>query len=115
MEFMPVATPQTESEISVMVSTLEAYGIPHFILNRGFGGLYPGMKLHLINGQRIMVPQDRAAEARDLLSVFDQPPMDFEAEVKLSFKDRLRVIAELLIGGWSVPVKRRRLHDEADT
>jgi hypothetical protein len=50
-----------------------------------------------------------------LLSVFDQPPTDFEAEVKLSLKDRLRVIAELLIGGWSVPVKRTRLHDEADT
>lgn len=115
MEFVPVATPQTESELSVMVSTLEANGIPHFVLNRGFGGLYPGMKLHLINGQRIMVPQDWAVEARDLLSIFDQPITDFEADVKLSLKDRLRVIAELLIGGWSVPVKRKRLPDEADT
>lgn len=115
MEFVPVATPQTESELSVMVSALEAYGIPHFVLNRGFGGLYPGMKLHLINGQRLMVPQDRVAEARDLLRVFDQPPADFEADVKLTLKDRLRVIVELLIGGWSVPVKRKRLNDEADT
>jgi hypothetical protein len=64
MEFMLVATPQTESELSVMVSALEANDIPHFVLNRGFGGLYPGMKLHLINGQRIMVPQDRAEPPR---------------------------------------------------
>jgi hypothetical protein len=98
-----------------MVCSLQANGIPHFVLNRGFGGLYPGMKLHLINGQRIMVLQDRASEARDLLSVFDQAPIDFEAQVKLSLKDRLRVIAELLIGGWSVPVKRTRLHAEAET
>lgn len=115
MEFVPVAIPQTESELAVMVSTLDAHGIPHFVLNRGFGGLYPGMKVQLINGQRIMVPSDHAAEARELLSVFDPPPMDFEAEVKLTWKDRLRVIAELLIGGWSVPVKRKRLHDETDT
>lgn len=116
MEFVPVATPQTESELSVMVSALGANGIPHFVLNRGFGGLYPGMRLHLINDQRIMVPQDRAAEAKDLLGVFNHPPTDFEAEVKLSLKDRLRVVAELLIGGWCVPVKRKkRLHYEADT
>lgn len=45
-----------------MVSALEANGIPHFVLNRGFGGLYPGMKVHLYNDQRIMIPQNRAAD-----------------------------------------------------
>lgn len=115
MEFVPVASPQTESELSVMVSALEANGIPHFVLNRGFGGLYPGMKVHLYNDQRIMIPLNRVTEAKELLRVFEQPPADFEADVKLSLIDRLRVAAELLIGGWAVPTKRRRLHDADDT
>lgn len=114
MDFQPVASPQTESELAVMVSVLEAYGIPHFVLNRGFGGLYPGMKVPLLNGQRILVPAERAAEAKELLSGFDQPEEAVEAEAKLSLADRLRVIAELLIGGWAVPVKRRRPDDDPD-
>ena len=113
MEFVPVAIPQSESELSVMVSVLEAYDIPHFVQNRGFGGLYPGMKVHLINGQLVMVPKERADDASDLLAVFLLPPTDFEADVKLGFGDKLRVIAELLLGGWCIPSKRRRvLEDE---
>jgi len=115
MEFVPVAIPQSESELSVMVSILQAYDIPHFILNRGFGGLYPGMKVHLINGQHVMVPADRASDAKDLLAVFRQPPTDFEADIKLGFGDRLRVIAELLIGGWCFPAKRRRVHEDENS
>jgi len=115
MEFVTVAVPQSESELSVMVSVLDANDIPHFVLNRGFGGLYPGMKVHLFNGQRVMVLTDRASDARDLLAVFLQPPTDFDADIKLAFGDRLRVIAELLLGGWCVPFKRRHLHaDESD-
>lgn len=114
MKFVPVAIPQSESELSVMVSMLNAYDIQHFVLNRDFGRLYPGMKLHIFNERRIMVAQDCAEDARNLLAPFDQPPDNFEADVKLAWKDRLRVVAEVLLGGWCVPVKRRP-RDEADT
>ena len=106
MDFISVATPQSESELSVMVSILEANGILHFVHNRGFGGLYPGMQVPLINGQRVMVRTDCAGDASDLLAFFLLPPTDFEADIKLGLGDRLRVIAELVIGGWCVPFKR---------
>lgn len=112
MEFIPVAIPQSESELAVMVSMLEANDIPHFVQNRGFGGLYPGMKMHLINVQRIMVPMDRASDATDLLAVFLQPPADYETDIKLGFRDKLRVVIELLLSGWSVPSKRRHLQED---
>ena len=115
MEFVSVAIPQSESELSVMVSVLEANAIPYFVQNRGFGGLYPGMKVHLINGQRVMVPTDFASDAIDLLAVFLQAPADFDADVKLAFGDRLRVIVELLLGGWCVPIKRRNLLGDENT
>jgi len=70
MEFLPVATPQTESELAVMVSLLDAHGIQHYVHNQGFGGLYPGMQMDLYNARRLMVPADHAAEALDLLAVF---------------------------------------------
>ncbi len=114
MEFVPVAIPQSESELSVMVCVLEANDIPHFVQNRDFGGLFPGMKMHLINGQRVMVPIDQFFEATELLSVFREPPTDFETDIKLAFRDRLRTIAELLLVGWSFPMKYERVRRDDD-
>lgn len=74
MDFIPVATPHSEAELAVMVSMLEAHGIPHYVQNRGFGGLYPGIGLSLLNDRPIMVREDYAAQARELLAVFDTPP-----------------------------------------
>jgi len=107
--FVHVATPQTESELAVMVSLLDAHDIPYFVHNRGFGGLYPGPQLHIYNARRIMVQADRVSEARDLLSVFMGPPADFETERKLSVWDKLRVIGEAVVFAWFIPAKRAKL------
>ncbi|MEQ1592212.1 MAG: hypothetical protein ABL892_07490 [Thiobacillaceae bacterium] len=104
MEFQPVAIPQSESELAVMLSLLDAHEIPYFVQNRGFGGLYPGMQLHIYNVQRVMVPINRVSEATDLLSVFTQPTT--EPGKRLGLGDKLRVVAELLLGGWAVPSRR---------
>ena len=74
MEFIPIVIPRSESELAVMVSLLEAHGIPYFVQNRGFGGLYPGIGLSLLNDRPIMVPEDYASQARQLLAVFDDAP-----------------------------------------
>ena len=107
--FVHVATPQTESELAVMVSLLDAHDIPYFVHNRGFGGLYPGPQLHIYNARRIMVRADRAPEARDLLAVFAGPPADFETDRKLSLWDKLRVIGEAVLFSWFIPSKRAKL------
>lgn len=112
MNFLPVAMPQTESELAVMVSLLEANGIQHYVHNQGFGGLYPGMQIGLYNDRRIMVPADQAAEARELLSVFLPRSTSSEIDEKMTIMDRVRVLFETCIFGWSFPNKRRRIKNE---
>lgn len=117
MEFFSVAVPRSESELSIMVSMLIAHDIPHFVHNRGFGGLYPGMQVPLYNVQRVMIPLAYAEDAIDLFTVFHDSYDESFTNEKLGIVDRIRGIAELIICGWSVPFKHRkfsRLHDEQE-
>ena len=109
MDFIPVATPQTESELAVMVCLLEANDIPHFVHNQGFGGLYPGMQIELYNVRRLMVPAGQADEALELLSMFSHQPGEADADCRLTLGDKLRVVMETIIFSWSFPRKRTRL------
>ena len=68
MEFLSIAVPRSESELSVMESMLVAHDIPHYVHNRGFGGLYPGMQMPLYNIQRVMIPLAYVEEAMSLFS-----------------------------------------------
>ena len=108
MDFLPVATPQTESELAVMVSLLDAHGIQHYVHNQGFGGLYPGMQMDLYNARRLMVPADHAAEALDLLVVFSRQSTVSDADDSMTLADKLRVAIETFVFGWSFPSKRNR-------
>jgi hypothetical protein len=114
IEFLPVAKPQSESELAVMVSLLEANGIQHFVHNRGFGGLYPGMQIELYNVRRLMVPAEQASGALELLSVFSQRTTTSEADQKLDWVDKLRVIFETIVFSWSVPLKRRKIQSNEE-
>jgi len=108
MEYLAIAVPRSESEITVMVSLLIAHDIPHYVQNRGFGGLYPGMQIPIYNVQRLMVPIAHAEEAANLLAVFrEEEPINLTQE-KLRLSDRCRVVAELIFGGWALPFRRRR-------
>ena len=46
-----------------------ANGIPYYVHNRGYGGLYPGMQLDLLNVRTIMVPPSAAEAASELLAL----------------------------------------------
>ncbi len=110
MEFQCVAMPQTESELAVMVCTLDAYGISHYVHNNGFGGLYPGMQIGLYNVRRLMVRVDQTVEAGLLLNESLASPDD--AEVRLTIADRFRVVVELLFLGWAFPMRLRRFEKQ---
>lgn len=112
MQFTAVATPQTESEMVVMVSMLDAFEIPHFVHNLGFGGLYPGLQIRLYNVRRVMVQVDHVADALELLSVFEQSNIEPENDEKLKLRDKFRMIVETILFGWSFPTKRRNLQTE---
>jgi len=113
---VPVFQPQNGVELALAESALRAHGIPYFVHNNGFGSLYPGMQIALYNDRTIMVPAAAFEEARDVLHQFlvaDQnSPADDGPPVapKRRLVDRIRVIAELLIGGWCVPRPFKREH-----
>lgn len=115
---VPVFRPQDEAELALAVGALEAHGIPYFVHNNGFGGLYPGMQVSLYNVRTVMVPASALTQARDVLDQFlvndpnstsgDEQP---QQEQKPTLSTKFRLLVELLAGGWCVPrkVKRRSL------
>lgn len=108
MEFQCIAKPQTESELAVMVCTLEAYGIPHYVQNQGFGGLYPGLQIDLYNVRRLMVPGGQTEDAFKLLSQFKDSSFELDHIETMTWADKIRVVGEILLFGWAFPTKSRK-------
>jgi hypothetical protein len=70
MAFVQVFSPRSESEVIVVRSLLEAYDIPVFVHGRHFGSLLPGLQVGSANMQSIMVPEEHAKDALELLAGF---------------------------------------------
>lgn len=70
MALVRVFSPQSESELAVVTSMLEAHGIPVFVHGRHFGSLLPGMQINAYAAQGVMVPEEMAADAAELLAAF---------------------------------------------
>ena len=70
MAFVHVLTPQSEPELAVVQSLLEAHGIPVYVHGRHFGSLLPGLQMSHYTAQSIMVPEERVADALELLADF---------------------------------------------
>ena len=109
--FAPVATPDSEAELAVIVSLLTAYEIPHFVHNRHLGALYPGNQFPLFTLQRVMVAAPYVADARGLLDPFFQPPAPYETERRLRARDRVRGVFEFFVAYFVVGGKRWRPGD----
>lgn len=70
MAFVQVFSPRSESEAMVVRSLLEAHDIPVFVHGRHFGSLLPGIQIGTASMQSIMVPEERVADALELLAGF---------------------------------------------
>ncbi len=104
---VPVYSPLTESESSVISSLLEAHDIPFFIRGGAFSKLYPGMQIKDYNTQTFMVPAESYELARALLAEFIKPSAQEAAAVpKKSVLRVLRVLIEALCFGWVIPSNR---------
>ena len=108
MGLVSVAEPQTESELSVMLSLLEANSIPAFVQSGGFGGLLPGPQINAYNTRQIMVPSECANEARDILAILAKPIEEPILPSKTSALDKLRMLLEFLFLGWFIPGHQQR-------
>ena len=107
MGLVKVAFPETASELAMMVSLLEAEGIPYYVHGAALGSLYPGLQIANYNTMTIMVPAPAAEQALEVLAVLSEPAQPKEA-YRRPLSERIRIIAEALFFGWFVPGARRR-------
>ena len=72
MAMTPIYAPRTESEAAVIESMMQAYGIHYFMQGGAFSSMYPGPVSNGLNAQMLMVDEDQAELARQLLNEFLQ-------------------------------------------
>jgi hypothetical protein len=65
-----------EPELTAVVAMLEAYQIPCYVRNAGLGSLFPGPDLIACFQRVIMVPAERAPDARELIHDFQNQEID---------------------------------------
>ena len=104
MALVRVLSPQSESEIAVVTSLLEAHDIPVFVHGRHLGSLLPGLQIGSYNTQSIMVPEECVTDALELLTEFKRN--DSSTPAPLRGRDRLRIVLEGFLFGWLVPGRR---------
>lgn len=62
--------PKSESEAAVIISLMEAYGVRYVMQGGAFSKMYPGPVSNSLNAQMLMVDEDQAELARELLKEF---------------------------------------------
>jgi hypothetical protein len=110
MALVRVLSPQSEPELAVVTSLLEAHGIPVFIHGRHLGSLLPGLQIGNYNSQSIMVPEDRVSDALELLADFQRNDSS-DVSAPLPWRHRIRVVFEGVMFGWLVPGRRDERKD----
>lgn len=107
MALVTILRPQTESELAIALAILEAHEIESFVHGQYFGSLLPGLQIESYNTRTIMVPEERADEAREALAELSPPNEPAGAQPSMRFRDKARVVLEALLFGWFVPGERR--------
>lgn len=67
---IPVYTPKSESEASVIAALLEAYGVAFHMQGAAFSAMYPGPVSDSLNAQKLLVREDQVELARQLIQDF---------------------------------------------
>ncbi|MGB6105596.1 MAG: DUF2007 domain-containing protein [Pusillimonas sp.] len=67
---IPIYSPKSESEAAVIVSLMEAYDIPCLMRGGAFSSMYPGPMSNSLNAQTLLVAEEHAETARQLLQPF---------------------------------------------
>ena len=101
-------TPENELELSFIKSIFDGEDIPYFVLNDHFGSLQIGPHIPQVNMKTIMVPEDVAEQAKELLLDFITKAESggTEPATEYTLKDKIRVLLEVLIFSWAMPGRR---------
>jgi hypothetical protein len=75
--------------------------------------MLPGIQINAYNTQSVMVPEEYAADAVELLAELKQSAPSAPTGV-LPLRDRIRIVLEGLLFGWFVPGSRARQRSSSD-
>lgn len=100
-------SPDSEVELLLLQSVLDAAGIDYFVKNKTFGALTPGPQIALCNRRTFLVPEDQLAEAREVVLEFLDRTGTPEPR-PYPLREKLRMVFEFLFFGWFLPGKRHR-------
>jgi len=101
-----ICHPVDDMELLFIQMELEAEAIPHFVVEKHFGSLYPGMQMPWYNERSVRVPVRRAEEA---LKVIQRVRAYYEpGSVNLDKNSKLRIFCEALFFDWVMPVGNKR-------
>jgi hypothetical protein len=109
INYVPLYSPQNESESMLLKSVLDSEGINYFVRNDNFGSLEVGPRIGLFNAKMIEVQDDQYERANELLSdYFDKTKKEPEESAKeYSWFDKIRMVIEVLVFGWLMPGRRK--------
>ena len=105
-----IYSPQNGVELAVIKSLLDGENIPYYIHNERFGSMEVGPQISLFNKRNIMVPEEFEEQVRGLIGA-TLPVAEPEEDEEYTWKDRFRMILEVLFFTWFVPGKRRQFKD----
>jgi 8-oxo-dGTP diphosphatase len=99
MGLVRILNPRTASEAAVVVAMLQAHEIPAFLHNGHIASVLPGVMINGCNAQSVMVPEQCAEDALELVVNFRTAPSP------TGNTSVVRNAFELLLFGWFVPAQ----------
>lgn len=99
MGLVRIFTPRTASEAAVVVAMLEAHEIPAYLHSGHLASLLPGVQIWAYNAPGVLVPEECAEDALEMVVNFRAAPDP------AGTGSVLRNIFEVIVGGWFVPAR----------
>ena len=103
MRLVDVFSPTTDEEVLAIVALLERREVPCFVHTTRVSSPSSAVQVRARKPRTIMVPAERSAEAVKLISQLRAPCGAHGAAPRRPSSRRLRILFDLLIGGWFVP------------
>jgi hypothetical protein len=104
MSLVRVASPESEPDVALITSALQAADIPHFVHGGGIGGLLPGLQIGGYNTKSVMVPASCAEFACEVIASLHLSTTAVRTAQARGGK--LRLALETLLFGWFVPSRQ---------
>lgn len=107
-------SPNSEMELAMIKSLLDAEEINYFVKNDNFGSMEVGPQIALFNKKMIMVQDNQHERSSELINDYLKNTAQKEDEPRqvYSLFDKIRMAIEILLFGWLMPGKKSKPHND---